>query len=71
MKKVEFIRYYIVKLNMFFFFILDIFRIVKEFWVYDVEGVWYIVYFLLDKFWIGYEKSIVLIDSEGNKFNEI
>lgn len=56
---------------MFFFFTLDISRIVKEFQVHDVEGARHIAHSPPDKFWIGYEKSIALIDREGNKLNEI
>lgn len=39
--------------------------------MHDVEGVRHIAHCPPDKFWIGYEKSIALIDSEGNKLNEI
>lgn len=49
----------------------DISRIVKEFQVHDVEGARHIAHSPPDKFWIGYEKSIALIDSEGNKLSEI
>lgn len=43
----------------------------KEISLGDAKGVRHIAYVPPDKFWIGYEKSIALIDSKGNKLSEI
>lgn len=45
-------------------------RKMKEFPLHDVEGVRHIAHCPPDKFWIGYEKTIALIDSKGKKVTE-
>lgn len=50
---------------------LDGVKIIREFLVFEVEGLCYLVLFLLDRFWISYGKSVVLIDKNGKKIYNI